>query len=187
MHGVGKQTAQKLQKMGIKTIGELALFDRKYLVRKLGKLGDELHQLANGIDISTVKPHSRKDVKSIGKSTTLAHDISDINSAKIILMKLSDEVGMTARKYNKKGRTVQINIKYSNFQSITRQTTIPATYLVKEIYSAGIEMLKKNWNKQLSVRLLGISLSGFSKDNENEQISMFNMLQMEHEKNRRNV
>ena len=96
-------------------------------------------------------------------------------------MKLSDEVGMTARRHNKKGRTVQISIKYSNFHSITRQTTIPATYLVKEIYSAGIEMLQKNWNKQLPVRLLGISLSGFIKDNDSKQISIFNMLEADHE------
>ncbi|WP_333860371.1 DNA polymerase IV [Clostridium sp.] len=181
MYGVGKQTTQKLEKMKIKTIGELALFNRGHLVKKLGKIGGEIYQLANGIDISQIKPHLQHDIKSIGKSVTLPHDISDIESAKIILMKLSDEVGMTARRHNKKGRTVQISIKYSNFHSITRQTTIPATYLVKEIYSAGIEMLQKNWNKQLPVRLLGISLSGFIKDNDSKQISIFNMLEADHE------
>ncbi|MFL0195405.1 DNA polymerase IV [Clostridium sp. WILCCON 0269] len=183
MYGVGKQTAQKLEKMKIKTIGELAHFDRSYIIKKLGKTGGEIHQLANGIDISQIKPHLQDDIKSIGKSVTLPHDISDIESAKIILMKLSDEVGMTARRHNKKGRTVQVSIKYSNFQSITRQTTIPTTCLVKEIYSAGIEMLQKNWNTQLPVRLLGISLSGFAKDNDSEQISIFNMLEVEHERN----
>lgn len=182
MHGIGKQTARKLREMKIKTIGELALFDRRYLIKKFGKVGAEIHQFANGIDVSPVTPHSHKDVKSIGKSITLAHDISDIESAKVILMELSDKVGMTARKYNKKGHTVQINIKYSNFQSITKQRTIPETYLVKEIYSAGIEMLEKNWNEKLPVRLLGISLSGFSKYNEDEQISMFNMLEMDNER-----
>ncbi|MFL0196716.1 DNA polymerase IV [Clostridium sp. WILCCON 0269] len=183
MHGVGKQTTQKLHKMGVKTIGELALSDRRYIAKKLGKIGAEICQLANGIDISQIKPRSQNDLKSIGKSIILSRDISDIDSAKIVLMKLSDEVGMAARRYDKKGRTVQINIKYSNFQCITRQTTVPATYLVQEIYSAGVKMLCKSWNRQLPVRLLGISLSGFDRDNNNEQISIFNMLETVNEKN----
>lgn len=175
MYGVGKQTSQKLKKMGIKTIGDLALFNRQYLIKKLGKMGAEIHQLANGIDPSPIKPHLEKDIKSISKSTTLCEDILDMEHAKIILMKLSDEVGMTARKYKKKGHTVQISIKYSNFQTITRQTTIPATYLVKEIYSIAIKLLEKNWNQQLPIRLLGICLSGFTEDVNAQQISIFNM------------
>jgi len=181
MYGVGKQTAQKLQRMGIKTIGDLALFNRRYLIKKLGKIGADIHQLANGIDTSPVKPHLKKDIKSISKSTTLGEDISDMERAKIILMKLSDEVGMTARKYGKKGHTVQISMKYSNFQTITRQTTVPATYLVKEIYSTGIKLLEKNWNPQLPIRLLGISLSGFSEDTSAQQISIFNMKEIKRE------
>lgn len=183
MYGVGKQTAQKLQNMRIETIGNLALFKIEDLIKKLGKSGAEIHQLANGIDTSQVKPHSWDDMKSIGRSTTLSTDISDIECAKVVLMQLSDEVGMAARKYGKKGHTVQISIKYSNFQAITRQITVPATYLVKEIYSAGIELLQKNWNQQLTVRLLGISLSGFAEDCKTEQISMFQLPEINHGKN----
>jgi DNA polymerase-4 len=175
MYGIGKQTAQKLQSMGISTIGELAHYNSAQLVKKLGKSGAEMHQLANGIDISAVSPHSDNDIKSIGRSITLSEDITDFEQAKIILLELADEVGMTARKYEKKGRTVHINMKYSNFQVITRQTTVPATYLVKEIYSAGIDLLRKNWNEKLPVRLLGISLSGFAGQSTTEQISMFQM------------
>lgn len=175
MYGVGKMTAQKLKNMRIKTIGDLACFDKKTLVKKLGKAGAEIHELANGIDVSQVKPHLNEDIKSIGRSVTLPEDISDIEHAKIILMKLSDEIGMTARKYGKKGRTVQISIKYSNFQSITRRTTVPATYLVKEIYSAGIKLLYENWNELMPVRLIGISISGFVKEEIGEQINMFQM------------
>lgn len=183
MYGVGKQTAQKLRNMRIETIGEIALSSREHLVKNLGKSGAEIHHLANGIDISPVKPHSQDGMKSIGRSVTLSKDIIDIELAKVVLIQLSDEVGMAARKYGKKGHVVQINIKYSDFQSITRQVTVPATYLVKEIYSAGIELLQKNWNKKLPIRLLGISLSGFDEDSETEQISMFQLPGMSHEKN----
>lgn len=175
MYGIGRQNTQKLKSMCIETIGDLALFNKEYLIKKFGKYGGEIHELANGIDLSPVEPHLQEDIKSIGRSVTLAEDITDIEYAKKIIMQLSDEIGMAARKHGKKGHTVQISIKYDNFQSITRQTTLPATYLTKEIYSAGIDLLERNWEQERPVRLLGISLTGFSEKHEVEQISMFQL------------
>lgn len=173
MYGVGKQTSEKLQNLGIETIGQLAHYNRELLFERFGKGGIEMHQLANGIDLSSVTPHHDDEMKSIGRSTTLRQDISDIILAEKVLLQLSDEVGMVARKYDKKGRTVQITIKYSDFKVITRQMKIPATYLTKEIYSAGIQLLQQNWNPHHFVRLIGISLSNFNEDYEIDQISMF--------------
>jgi DNA polymerase-4 len=172
MYGVGKQTSIKLQNMGMRTIRDLALSDRDYLISKLGKMGGELHLLANGIDLSPVAPHCKGDMKSIGRSVTLSHDTTDIEYAKSVLFELSDDVGMTARKHKKKGHTVQIVIKYSDFKSITRQMSVPATCLVKDIYAAGVKLLKANWDRK-PIRLLGISLSGFDKDYESRQLSLF--------------
>jgi DNA polymerase-4 len=156
--------------------------DKQYLIKNLGKMGAEFSLLANGIDTSLVIPNTDSNMKSIGRSVTLPHDTIDIEYAKAILLELSDDVGMTARKYGKKGHTIQINIKYSDFKSITRQMTVPATFLVKEIYNTGVELLKKNWNKE-PVRLLGISLSGFNNDYESEQISLFELPNISDEKN----
>jgi len=175
MYGVGKQTTQKLNSMGIITIRDLALYNKEILTKKLGKAGMELNQLANGIDFSSVMWQTHADIKSIGRSVTLSEDISDIDSAKLVLMKLTDEVTSTARKSGKKGRTVQINIKYSNFKSITRQITVPETYQTNEIYSVGVDLLKKNWDNKLPVRLLGISLSGFAEDSAATQLSLFDI------------
>lgn len=177
MYGVGKQTTEKLKNMGVETIGDLAHFSSEYLIRRLGKVGAEIKELANGIDFSPVKPRCQDEMKSISRSVTLSKDICDIEYAKTILMTLSDEVGTSARRHEKKGHTVQINIKYANFKTISRQLTISPTYLVKDIYSAAIELLKKNWNYELPIRLLGISLSGFSKDPEAKQISMFDLME----------
>ncbi len=181
MYGVGKITAQKLQTKGINTIKDLALADKNYLFQNFGKMGVELSLLANGIDTSSVTPNNDGQMKSIGRSVTLPRDIMDIEYARAILFDLSDEVGMTARKYGKKGHTVQINIKYSDFKSITRQMKVPATFLVKDIYSAGTELLTNNWNKE-PIRLLGISLSGFEKKCESEQISLFQLPNIINEK-----
>lgn len=172
LYGVGKQTAKKLNGIGISTIKELALANREYIYNKLGKTGVELVLLANGIDDSPVTVN-REDAKSIGRSTTLPHDITDIEYAKAILMELSDDIGMTARKSGKKGHTVQITIKYSNFNTITRQMSINPSCNVKDIYAAGVKLLESNWNNE-PVRLLGISLSGFQ--NDGEQISLFHLV-----------
>ncbi len=171
MYGVGKQTAKKLNSMGIYTVKDLALTKREDIYHKLGKIGVELVLLANGIDDTPVNV-DREDIKSIGRSTTLPNDITDIEDAKAILMELSDDIGMTARESGKKGNTVQITIKYSTFNTITRQMTISPTCNIKDIYAAGVKLLERNWSNE-PVRLLGISLSGFQ--NESEQISLFQL------------
>lgn len=175
MYGVGRQTSAKLESIGIKTIGELANSDKNRLVKKFGKVGTQIYLLANGIDTSHVKPHSHNEMKSIGKSITLPEDITNIEAANLILMRLSDEISMSARKHGKKGHIVQIVIKYYNFKVITRQKTVPQTCLAREIYSAGAELLKNNWDKQIPIRLLGISLSGFENEGTVHQISIFEM------------
>jgi DNA polymerase IV len=173
MYGVGAKTAEKLNHMGIKTIGELASSDVNAVIKALGKFGNEIYLHANGIDKSTVFARVDDDIKSIGREKTLPEDVTDIEKAKIVLMELADDVGMTARKQGKEGRTVHITMKYSDFRSVTRQTTIPTTSITKEIYQTGCSLLEQNWNKSHPVRLIGISISGFHEDCSSDQLSLF--------------
>ena len=144
MYGIGGKTAEKLNCMGIRTIGELARVDVNRLVKAFGKGGNEIYLRAKGIDNSPVVAHLADAMKSIGRSKTLPEDISDIEKAKLVLMELADDVGTTARRHDKKGRTVNITLKYSDFQVVTRQATIPATCTTKEIYQAGCCLLEKD-------------------------------------------
>jgi len=98
MYGVGAKTAEKLNHIGIKTIGELAKSDVSVIHQALGKAGNEIYWHAKGIDHSIVLAHADDDVKSIGREKTLPEDVTDVEKAKIILMELADDVGMTVRK-----------------------------------------------------------------------------------------
>ncbi len=100
-------------------------------------------------------------------------------------MELADDIGMTARKHGKKGRTVHITLKYSDFHVVTRQTTIVATCSTREIYQAGFSLLEENWNRFHPVRLIGISLSGFHEGVCSDQLSLFDQLE-ENAKNEKN-
>lgn len=177
MYGVGAKTTKKLNHMGIKTIGDLAKSDKNRMVKTFGKGGNEIYQHANGIDDSPVLARVADDVKSIGREKTLPKDITDIEKAKIVLMELADDIGMTARKQGKNARTVHITLKYSDFRSITRQTTISATSVTKEIYRAGCRLLEQHWSKSRPVRLIGISISGFHGDCSSDQLSFFDTMQ----------
>ena len=173
MCGIGHKTAEKLNQMGILTIGELAGSDVNLLVKAFGKGGKEIYLHAKGIDNSPVLPHQGDDMKSIGRSTTLPKDISDIEEAKLVLMELADDIGVAARRHGKKGRTVQITLKYSDFHIVNRQATIPATHTTREIYQAGCSLIEQNWNRSHPVRLIGISLSGFNEEFASAQLSLF--------------
>ena len=177
MYGIGGKTAEKLNRMGIRTIGEIARFDINTIVKAIGKSGKEIYLHAKGIDNSPVIAHMADDMKSIGRSATLPEDISDIEKAKLVLMELADDIGMTTRRHGKKGRTVHITLKYSDFQVVTRQTAIPATCTTKEIYQAGCSLLEQNWNRLHPVRLIGISLSGFHGDSSSGQLSLFDQIE----------
>lgn len=175
MYGVGGKTAQRLLNLGITSIGELARFDKTQLLKIFGKSGLELHLHANGLDSSPLIPRSMDDMKSIGRSTTLSENITDLEKARVILLDLAEDVGMTVRRHGKKGRTVQITIKYSDFKVVTRQATVSPTCVTQEIFQAGFRLLQENWNPDRPVRLLGISVTGFEQDGGDKQLSIFDL------------
>jgi DNA polymerase-4 len=177
MYGIGGKTGEKLNRMGIQTIGDLAKFNRNKIIKALGKGGEEISLHANGQDSASVQPNSYENMKSIGRSKTLSEDIADIEKAKIVLLELADDIGMTARKYGKKGRSVHITLKYADFQVITRQTRIPATSITEEIYQAGCRLLIQNWNRFRPVRLIGISIAEFDEDTFTDQMLLFDSME----------
>lgn len=172
MYGIGSQTALKMRGFGVCTIGDMARYGAGLLEKRFGKYGAMLFELSKGIDTSPVTPHAANSMKSIGRSVTLPEDVTDLKYASKILMSLAEEVGADARRHGKKGATVSITLKYADFTSVTRQATVPQTFLTKDIYGAGTALLQKNWTRR-PVRLIGIGISGFRPDGESEQLSFF--------------
>jgi DNA polymerase-4 len=174
MYGVGKQTEKRLKEIGIMTIGDLACCDIKILTSNFGKYGNELKTLANGIDPSPVTANPKTESKSIGRTTTLSKDTVDIDFARSVLLSLAEEVGEEARRSDFKGKTVSIVIRYSDFKTITRQKSIPLSFLTRDIYKTGCELLEENWDKRKPVRLLGIGLANID-ENILDQVSIFDV------------
>lgn len=158
--GVGPKTAQSLRAMGINTIGELAAFPATELKRQFGKHGADLAQRAMGNDTRRVEPEH--EAKSISKETTFSRDVSDEDALKRTLRQLSDEVGFRLRKAELSGTTVKIKLRWSDFTTITRQTTVPHPLDQDDaIYEAALELFRVHWPHNKPVRLIGVGVSGF--------------------------
>lgn len=173
MYGVGRKTSKKLCNMGITAIGDIAKFGGSIMRGTFGRYGERLYSLASGIDFDPVVPRKHGEIKSIGRSTTLPEDLLNFETAKKIMLSLSEKIGEEARNSTKKCTTVQIIIKYSDFQSVTRQKCVQPTNITSDIYSASVGLLQKNWDSTKKIRLLGISITGFAENSEMRQLSLF--------------
>jgi DNA polymerase-4 len=174
MYGIGKQTEKRLNELGILTIGDIAATDIKVLRSNFGKYGDELLRLSNGRDDSPVTPAPKHESRSISRSTTLARNITELEGARAVLLRLAEEVGEEARRYDFKGKTVSIVIRYDDFKTITRQKAVTPTFLTMDIYRTGSALLEEHWDRRRPIRLLGIGLGNIAEEAP-EQISIFDL------------
>jgi len=159
--GVGTVGNRRLQQLGIRTIGELRAQPRSLLDELFGSWGEQLWELAHGIDDRAVVPDHR--AKSLSHETTFAEDITDVESLRGWLLDLTRQVAARLRTNRLRGRTVHLKIRFSNFRTITRSHTFPvATDVTQELWNAAAAMLTKNLPiPPRGVRLLGFSVSGF--------------------------
>ena len=158
--GVGEKTRQAFERLGIKTIGDLARRDRAALVRDFGQAGDHVWRLANGLDPRDVAPID--EVKSVGNEHTFEEDIDDQGLMLDILMALSEHVSLRLRRAGLQGRTVTLKIRLAPFSTYTRASTLPEpTNFAENIFQSASEKLKAFGPKK-KVRLLGVSVSNLA-------------------------
>ena len=156
--GIGPKTSQKLHGQGIHTIGQLAALSVAELEAYFGNNALEMHARALGIDPSPV--HSEREVKSVSNEVTFTKDTTDSEVLRQTLHALADKVGYRLRQAGFAGSVVQIKLRYSNFETITRQTALPQpTNLDDEIYAAAEKLFEANIIPTRAVRLIGIGVS----------------------------
>lgn len=170
---VGKSMTAKLNKINVKTIGDLARIDKDYLVLKFGKWGGILHDYANGLDDAPVSYDGEGDeIKSVGNSMTSYRDVVTNEDASMVFTVLAESVSARLISYGLKSATsISIYMRDENLFSITRQATFDAPTMLPEDFSKkALELFVKNRNKYVNYRTLGLSVKGF---NEVEQLSIY--------------
>ena len=172
LYMAGKSSVAILQKLEIRTIGELANADPELLELHLKSHGRTLWEFANGIQSERIV-RDRPENKGIGNSTTLPKDAETEEEAKKVLLWLAETVGGRLRKESVKAKMISVEIKYSTFQTVSHQKQVTrATNADKMIYEIACELFKELWNGQ-PIRLLGIRTSKLVDENEPEQMSIF--------------
>lgn len=159
--GIGSKTARQLDLYGIRTCGDLGRFPVGFLRKKFGIIGERLHRMGKGIDDSPVIPaEETEEVKSVGHSMTLEKDIEGRKEILKFLLQLSEMVGRRARRYNVRGKTVTLSIRYADFDTwVGKQETLREYInLSDDIYKAVVAILDSLVLQQ-PVRLLGVRLS----------------------------
>ena len=170
--GVGRRSAEVLERMGIITIGDLRRVSPEHLAQVFGKHGEHISRLARGLDERLVV--AEHAARSISHETTFAEDVSSPDEMRAWLVELAEQVASRARRLESPGRTVQIKVRFHDFRTITRAITLEhATYSSRELRKAVNLLFAERLGQAAEpVRLLGVGLSGFG-DEDAQQGDLF--------------
>jgi DNA polymerase-4 len=173
--GVGPKTREVLAGWDLRTIGQLASFQRVALETRLGEHGGAIWERANGIDDAPVA--TEHIPKSVGHSHTFDENTLDPAKIESTLLLLSEGVGRRLREHALRGRTITMTLRVAPFETRTRQRTVSeATNDDVTIYRIARQLLRdalaedREGGRTSPVRLIGVSVSGLS---EGEQLGLF--------------
>jgi len=167
--GVGEQTFLTLKSMGIYTIRDLSETPIAVLEKKLGKYGADLWRKSQGLHDGEV--HGYHEAKSISTENTFEENISDVAVLLSELVRMTEKVAFELRQDEKLTRCIAVKIRYPDFETTSRQTTIDYTLRDDELIPVAIDLFHKLYRKGQPVRLLGVRLSELT--NHPVQASLF--------------
>lgn len=171
---VGRATEEKLARLGIRTIGELARTDRAVLQSHLKKHGELIWEFANGRDVSLVETEPAEN-KGYGNSTTIAFDVTDARTAKLVLLSLAETVAARLRKHGRKAELVTVEIKNQELCRVSHQRLLPCpSDITDELYRAACGLFDELWDGS-PIRLLGIQ-AGRLGDGAERQMRLFDQV-----------
>jgi DNA polymerase-4 len=159
--GVGPKTSQTLEKLGIRTVGDLAHWNVTDLIERFGKMGQELSIRAQGIDTRPISV--TQEIKSISQETTFSKDIDDRIILRKTISNLAEHVGQRLRRSGYHCSTIKLKIRWQDFTTLTRQTTLDKpTDQDKIIIDCSLQLFENVWHIGKKVRLLGVGVSGLN-------------------------
>ncbi|GAA0738095.1 DNA polymerase IV [Clostridium oceanicum] len=168
---VGEKSKQKLNTIGVYTIGDLANMPLQLTKGKFKKYGIMIWNYANGIDNSEVKNEGYKN-KCISSSTTLSYNITKKEEAFKVLLNLSEDVCYRLRKLKKNCLSISVTIRNNDFKDYSHQKKIKnSTSSTEEVYNISKKLFLEMWNNE-PIRLLGVSISNICKE-EYYQVTLF--------------
>lgn len=168
---VGPSTARRLNEFGIRTIGELALTNRDFLMTHFKKHGNLIWKYANGFDDTPVEPPDPTN-QCYGNSITIHFDVTDSETAKRILLSLCETIGARLRNDHMYISVISVTIRDSDFHNHSCQLTLPdVTNVTERIYDSACTLFDQCWN-HAPIRLLGVSASHTS-STPYEQMDLF--------------
>ncbi|MCI8594471.1 MAG: DNA polymerase IV [Oscillospiraceae bacterium] len=174
---VGRAAASLLKKYDVTTIGGLAQFDRETLALLLGKQGGQLHDYANGIDRSAVKPAGfHEPPKSVGNGITFRRNLLGEDDIRTGVALIADSVAGRLRRYGLKCTTLQVTIRDPNFKDICRQRPLPApTYVSRDLIACAMGLIIDSWDvNKAPIRALTLTgLNLLPESEAAEQLDLF--------------
>lgn len=160
--GVGDQTNRNLMQLGIETIRDLRTSKPELLTRFMGKSGTILWQKANGVHSAEVSPY--QEAKSVSTENTFEQDSTDPEFLLEELVRMTEKVAYELRQDNKKAGCIAIKIRYPDFETTSKQTTIPPTFYDDELLAQAKLLFQLLYRKGQPVRLIGVRLSEMTGD-----------------------
>ena len=169
---VGRATAKKLFNLGIHTIGELAHADPHLLKVHLKKHGEVIWAFSRGMDVSVVQSEAPAN-KGYGNSTTIAFDVTDASTAKLVLLALAETVGTRLRAAKVRAEVIAVGIKSHDLRYASHQMTLRnATNITTEIHKFACQLFDELWDGS-AIRHLGIHTSRIKDGINMRQLDMF--------------
>jgi len=161
--GVGPKTRERLERINIYTIGDLASYSEIDLANSLGKHGYDLSRRAKGIDKRGIV--TQRGVKSVSNERTFREDLGRKNEILKYITHLSEKVSKRLKKKNLRGKTVQIKVRWSDFTTLTRQNTLSQTTNdFSVIRRTAAELLNQVWDDGRMIRLVGVGVHNLDTD-----------------------
>ncbi|MBI2757120.1 MAG: DNA polymerase IV [Chloroflexi bacterium] len=157
--GVGPKTSARLTELGIYTIGDIARWPENEFIRLFGENGRDLARHARGIDDRPIT--TERETKSISQEITFSRDVRDDSVLQKTLREQAAEVGRQLRKEHLAGVTIKLKIRWPDFTTLTKQTTLSQpTDQEKEIAEVAINLMGAVRRSGQAVRLIGVGVSG---------------------------